>query len=292
MGNLDLCDLSLTKGAGLKTVREILELRELVLGEETQNDKGYVDYRGSYRPNHEKSWYPPMIQKQNPNYRPGSLENITARSKDTITSRTPPSSSDSTSTQGKRTHKPEENHVKDHQYPLAVQRLMEALRLQGNAGGLYELLRIMRIPEVTGTRIEDGEYEGCLDRDRIHREILPGILREQPLLRTFLERKDMMENEVDFTTLAIWTESFHERFLLLNGDRPLPSHHNVPVKNILHIYSKCEPGPEFGFLSWLDKGCRVSVTAEEGRGRGQYLTLREIEYPTTWDAFAAGWNVD
>lgn len=182
--------------------------------------------------------------------------------------------------------------MKDHEYPRAVERLMEALRMTPDAKGLNELRRIMRIPEVMGTRIEEGEYEGCLDRDRIERDILPQIIQEHPSVQTFLERKDMREHEVDFTILADWINNFHERFLLLNGDRPLPSHHAVPVKNILHIYTKCTPGPEFGFLSWRNGGCRVSVTAENGQGHGQHRTLREIEYPTMWDAFTAGWNVD
>lgn len=35
-----------------------------------------------------------------------------------------------------------------------------------DAKGLNELRRIMRIPEVMGTRIEEGEYEGCLVASR------------------------------------------------------------------------------------------------------------------------------
>lgn len=182
--------------------------------------------------------------------------------------------------------------MKDHEYPRVIERLMDALRLPSSPTGLRELRRIMKTTEVMGTTIEEGEWEGCLDKHRIHRDILPAIIREHPRLQAFLERTDMVEHEMDFTTLASWTESLHERFLLLNGDRPLPSHIFVPVKNILHIYTKCEPGPEFGFLLWDGKGCKVMVTAEEGRGLEERRILREIEYPTTWDAFTAGWNVD
>lgn len=180
--------------------------------------------------------------------------------------------------------------MNDNEYPQAVVRIVEHLGLPKDRNGLLQLSNILMIPKVRETTIREGEFEGCLDTERIDSEILPKVLQEHPEVRAFLERPDMKENEVTLATLANWSHSFIERFHLILGDRPLPSHHVVPVKNIIHLDYRGEPGPQFGFLKWSSPGCKVLVTRDASMDRGH--ESYEVEYPTMWDAFVAGWNVD
>ena len=166
-------------------------------------------------------------------------------------------------------------------------RIVERLGLPKDRNGLLQLSNILMIPKVRDTTIKEGEFEGCLDTERIDSEILPNA---HPEVRAFLERPDMKENEMDLATLANWSHSFIEGLHLISGDRPLPSHHVVPVKNIIHLDYRGNPGPEFGFLKWSGPGCKVLVTSDSSMERGH--ESYEVEYPTMWEAFVNGWNVD
>lgn len=178
----------------------------------------------------------------------------------------------------------------DNQYPDAVERLIEALGLTKDTNGLARLREILQLDRANKITITEGQWEGAHDRERIDREILPDIIKEYPEFGKFLDREDMKQNRVDLTRLATWIPNFTERLHLLSGDRPLPSHHAVPVKNIRHIGSDRPDGPEFGFLVWLNPGCKVVVDRDSTKEKNH--KAYEIYYETIWQAFMSGWNVD
>lgn len=169
----------------------------------------------------------------------------------------------------------------EYSYPQVVSGLVDLLGLTRDALGLARLWDALLVAKILEIRIEEGEFEGCLDARCIDDEILPKILEEHPELREFLEQA--REKGADIALLASWIRVFTEDLHLISGDRPLPLQDIVPVKNIGEKY-------KFGFLAWNSPGCTVTVTRdpELEDGHDPY----KLEYKTMWDALEANWKVD
>ena len=176
--------------------------------------------------------------------------------------------------------------MKDHDYPRVFLKVLESLGLPKDHHGIQSLQEIMQADKIAKILMTEDEYETCVEK--IEGEIFPEIIGKHPELSTLLQQPEF--KEIRFHTLARWLNYLVEDLALLSGNRPLPFP-TTPVKNILHLGSG-SPGPEFGFLTWTSPGCRITITAENGKGYGERRPIREIEYKTMIDALMDGWKVD
>lgn len=190
--------------------------------------------------------------------------------------------------------------MNDYEYPRLFLKLLEVLQLPQDTQGIQKLHKIMKVKKVMQTLITKSDCEslgletwmvGCLNTKRIDNEIFPEIANKYPEIPKFLERPELMRSEIRFDHLASWLHYLLEDLAFLSGNRPLPFP-TTPVKNVFNLGSNNPTGAKFGFLTWNSPGCTIKVTVENGEGYGKHETIREIEYPTIFDAFMNGWKVD
>lgn len=170
--------------------------------------------------------------------------------------------------------------------PQRVREILDALSLPATREGLLAAHRATRTPEVMNTLLEDGEWKGMADTERVERDILPEVLREHPGLLPLVKRmQERDEGLWDICDLLHW---FLEKVDELAGNRPLPSHIGVHVK---HFDGK---DSRFGFLFWEEGRYLIrikSVGDLENQPWGK-LGDEQLAYPTAWDAAMDGWLVD
>lgn len=158
----------------------------------------------------------------------------------------------------------------DRKYPSIIGSLLDCLGFPRTSAGCQKTHRALKVSKAMNTRIEEGEFEGRLHSERIDSEILPSVLKRHPELNPFLK-----EFGEDFSTLCSWLDSFSEGLQLLSGNRPLPMHYGVHVKNLV-------AAPRFGFLVWKEGTYLVKLKDSDG----------ELRYDTAFDCAMDGWSVD
>lgn len=165
-----------------------------------------------------------------------------------------------------------------------VRDTLRALGLPASQEGLEKAHRITRSADASRMRVEEGEWEGCLDRERIEREILPAVLEANPGLDPLLQ--SLGEWDEGIHTVCHTLDWFLEKVHLLAGNRPLPSHHGVHVKN----FDAKEP--RFGFLVWREGEYIIQIKKAGGLEELGQFGVESESYPTAFDAAIHGWLVD
>lgn len=158
----------------------------------------------------------------------------------------------------------------DRKYPRVIGSLLDHLGLPRTSAGCQRAHRALKVSKAMGIRIKEGEFEGCLDSGRIESEVLPSVLKRRPELNAFL-----VEFGEGFATLCSWLDSFMEGLHLLSGNRPLPMHHGVHVKDLGEAL-------RFGFLVWAEGAYIVKLKESDGA----------LRYETAFDCAMDGWSVD
>lgn len=161
--------------------------------------------------------------------------------------------------------------------------ILALLNLPESREGLRKARTITRTPDAMKIRHEDGEWKGLVDSERVEREMLPTLLEEAPQLLPLIRRlREKGQGLWDICSTLDW---FLEKVEEITGNRPLPSHVCVSVKNFKG------KEPRFGFLFWEEGRCRVRVRGhdeEEDEDDPQdWLT-----YPDSFAAAMDGWLVD
>lgn len=170
-------------------------------------------------------------------------------------------------------------------YTELTREILRTLNLPVSREGLRNAHKITRTPEAMKKRHKEGEWKGLVDSERVEREVLPKVLKETPQLLPVIRR--LQEKDQGLWDICSTLDWFLEKTEELAGNRPLPSHIGVHVKN----YEGEEP--RFGFLFWYEGQCLVRIKEEGGLedwpGR---LGEERQTYPNSFAAAMDGWLVD
>lgn len=168
-------------------------------------------------------------------------------------------------------------------YPQIIGHLLDALGLPRSMEGCRKAHRKLKVKKAMGMK-RGGEdfFSDCLDNERIDALVRPHLARHPKAMRLVEEFEEMDEGSCSY--LCSWLHSFIEDAELLAGNRPLPSHLGVHVKNLFN------DEPSFGFLIWQEG--RYLIRLERPETPPSQPSRREASYATAFDAAIDGWAVD